>query len=736
MVEVTAAGNTVSTVVFERSAFPDPTTDTVTGTTASGRTVEILVESTRTDCDYESNWTTTTSDGNGDFSASFGPGFDRSVDVTVGVYDDNGNYSYTYFYPPHIALDDDGRPSGYLKPDVSYTVALLRGETTVSTFSGTTTERGRYSGWFTETVEAGDVISVSGGGQAISTTFVALNDVSFDPGDDLISGTLGSEGASRSVKVELQRSLEHGCTYERGCVTATTDISGDFSLDFSSVFDMQRGDEDYGPTIYDAEGNRQEFRGALVVPVIEVVLQDDALRGSWREPSVVVTATLQDSGGTVKSVDTDTTSSYDADFWTFFSMGSIESGDRIDVTDGAYTLTVASVPTLTTYLDASSDEAYVNGTAGRTWVTLFYDRHFDPTYGEIWYVHCYTHTGSVLSFGTNIDVTAQNTIYTYETDPDGHSIAAYSHAFAIDAEKDGHLVRGYVPAPNTPVTITLLRVGQGAMDTITTTADGYGQYDGVLTSATITQGDTVQVDNGTIVEALSVPHLTVEEDAAHDQVTGEAPANAVVEVDLYPPFQSWSNWIVQTTADADGYYVADFDGVYSSWDCTEAEVGACTQPQATYYNDDGHTVSVWGPEPTNVLADAFEPDGAYTTATAYTGSQSHTFHVFTDTDWISFTVGSDDLGLPYYLKTTNLGINANTRLYLYHMDGSILVELTRDTSYSPAASEIAWTPSVSGTYYVKVVPYHPYEHTEDCGSTYDFLISHRRVYLPLKLRSH
>ena len=475
-----------------------------------------------------------------------------------------------------------------------------------------------------------------------------------------------------------------------------------------------------------------------MVPIIEVELYNDVVSGYWREPGVVVTMTLRDSGGMVKDTNTDTTWSYDAYFYGYL-WPSIEPGDSVDVSDGAYTLTVSSVPMLTAYFDADADTVSGSGPDGSTLVARPWHFEFEPDYGHVWYGFCYTSTVSSgsysVDFSSRMDAKAQDYANVYYTDANGHGVEVYSHAFAINAEKGGDYLNGYTPAPDTQVIMELWR-GGSAQAVITGTLWSSGYYYGYLSSGTpvtITQGDTVRVKpQGMATYDLPIPELTVQEDPAHNRVTGRAPANATIEVHLDQP-ATYNDWYVQTTADADGNYVADFDGVYE-WDCTEAEVGACTRPQATYYNDDGHSVYIWGPYPPAVSADAYEPDDAYTTASSYEGIQSHTFHAVADTDWISFTVGSGDVGTPYYLQTVNLGVNANTTLYLYDTDGTTL--LASDTSYSPKSSQIAWTPSVTGTYYVKVAPYSSYDNTEDCGSTYDFFIARCRVYLPLIMRDY
>ncbi len=731
IVEVTAAGNTVSTIVTRISAFPDPTTDTVTGSTEPHRKVEVNADQTFADCDYTGNSATTTSDGTGAFSATITEGFDRSVSVTVWVYDANGNATSTFFYPPHIRIGYDGNLSGYLKPHVAYTASLKRGGSIISTFGGTTDDSGWYSFRYTQTLQAGDVIEVSGGGLVISTTFVEVSNLDFDPANDRITGNIGREGAGRRVRVSPSRWWEYECGWNHGCAAATADSSGNFTLDFGAAgFDLRRGDSDYDPAIYDDEGNVQEIRGRLAVPVVAVAPYDDHIRGYWYEPGVVVTMTVRDSGGAVKSTNTATTWSYGASFYG--NLPSIEPGDSVEVSDGIHTLTVSSVPMLTAYLDAGTNTVSGSGPEGSTLVAWLWRPRFDPEYGRIWYVSCYTTTvsgGSYnIGFGDRVDAKAQDEVYVFYTDADGHKVEAYSHAFAINAEKGGDVLAGYTPTPDTEVVIELWRDGS-VQAVITTTSSGSGYYYGNLSSdtpVTITQGDTVRVKpQGMAAYDLLIPELTVQEDPAHNRVTGRALANATVEVDLSQP-ATGRDWYVQTTADAGGAYVADFNGIYEWRSCTKAEVGACTRPKATYYNNEGHTVYIWGPSPPDVSADAYESDDTYTAASPYVGIQSHTFHTATDTDWISFTVGSDDVGTVYYLRTVNLGVNANTTLYLYDTDGRTLLE--SDTSYSPRSSQIVWRPVATGTYYIEVAPYSRFN-TENCGSTYDFFIARYRVYL-------
>ena len=735
-VEVIAGGNTVSTTVVEIVALANPDTDTVSGSTAANRTVEARTDRTEADCDYASRSVTTSSDGTGAFRGRIGEGFDRSVTVEVEVYDARGNSTFTMVNPPHVALGDEGDPSGSLRPNVSFTAALKRGGSAIASFSGTTDGQGGYSGSFGETVQPGDVIEVSGGGEVVSTTFVALSDLAFDFADDCITGNLAGPMAGRTVRSSMDRP-RWACQYESGCMTATPDGQGDFALDLASDnFDLQRGD-DGSLKVFDEEGNYQMLRDRVVAPLLLVDVSDEAVDGYWREPGVVVTMTLRDAGGGVKEVDTDTTSSYNAGF--YFWNTRVAVGDAINVTDGTYTLTLSSVPTLTANLDATADAVSGAGPEGGLLELNPYQFELDPDY--LYYVSslCYTATvtgGSYsIDFGGDFDARAQDYADAYLTAADGHQVVARSYALTMDAEKGGDEVSGYTPAPGTEVRGELWR-GGSARAVFTTTSASTGAFSGDFENGgavTITEGDTIKVTaDGVPPYSLTIPQLTVEDEPVHNDVTGRAPPSAELKVELDQP-ATWNDWGVLTTADGDGNYRADFDGVYT-YDCMEAQVGACTRSKTTFYDEQGHSVYVQGPEPPDVLGDAFEPDNAYDEATPYAGLQSHSFHAVTDTDWISFTVAVADVGSVYYLRTTNLGLNANTNLCLYGLDGSELDELACDTSYTPASSQIAWSPTVSGTYYVEVEPTSSYA-TESCGSTYDLFIARHRIYLPLVTRN-
>ncbi|MDQ7028358.1 MAG: PPC domain-containing protein [Ardenticatenia bacterium] len=327
------------------------------------------------------------------------------------------------------------------------------------------------------------------------------------------------------------------------------------------------------------------------------------------------------------------------------------------------------------------------------------------------------------------NVNSQSEVDVFFREPGGHIVRAYSHALdlSVEIEEGTTMFSGYTPTPGSPVTLTLRRGGT-VEETTTLTASREGFFAWSFPEQVL-PGDVIDIRPvGVPSDSVSIPDLTLQDDPVNNRVTGKAPANGLLEVSLgtYNRYMWWE-WTTFLKADANGTYAANFDGIISWWKCREAQVGQCTRSKVTYYTDEGYTISRLGAPPPDVGPDAYENDDTFTSAAPYTGLQSRTLHAVTDTDWISFTVGAQDVGVTLTLMTVNLGPNANTTLYLYDTDGTTL--LAKDTSETPS-SQIVWRPTAPGTYYVKIDPYSS-RYTQLCGATYDFFIARYRVHLPL-----
>ncbi|HEY79979.1 MAG TPA: hypothetical protein G4O05_02715, partial [Caldilineae bacterium] len=270
VVEVTAHGNTVSTVVARLSVWVDPETDTVAGRTDPDRSVEVLLyDKSSNPCAGNAYSKTVDPDGSGNFSADFTGqvNFDRKAYAAVYARDGNGNSTYAWFYAYRIAARFDGSSfEGYLKPEVNFTATLSRTGGIVSTYSGESDASGHYYGWFTDTIRSGDVIQVSGGGVNIEYDATDL-DVTLDHTTDRATGTTG---ANRLVVAKFYKRtwgvVRTACSWGYDCAYGTADGSGAFTLTADDV-DLARGDYAH-VFVYDAEGN---YQYALYRPVPAVV---------------------------------------------------------------------------------------------------------------------------------------------------------------------------------------------------------------------------------------------------------------------------------------------------------------------------------------------------------------------------------------------------------------------------------------------------------------------------------
>jgi len=741
VVEVTAHGNTVSTVIVDMRAWVDPVANTVAGRTAPGRSVEIWLWYPGSDlCSRNVVTQTVSTDGSGNFTANFGD-FDRKASATIYARDANGNSTYYDYFPAYRVSGyfNGSYFWGYLKPEVDFTATLRRSGNIISTYSGRSSATNAYSGWFTDTIQPGDVISVSGGGVNIQYTATSLS-VTLDHINNRATGTTG---AGRRVLAGFYKRtwgypyLSTTCRSYYACASTTADTTGAFTL--NTALDLVRGDSAYF-TVYDDEGNYQY--GQRPVPAIVANLAWSGVSGYWGNPNAgYVTVTLKASDDTVKA-----TKSwvwvYSWDGWFSTWMGStILPNDIIEVTDGAVTETMR-VQDLTARLNGATGHLTGKAYNGHL-VAQLWDFRRESGY---WYSYCNETdvTGNAYDFTfSEARVGGQDFAQVWNTGPDGHYTSRYAFAFTVNAKKEGDYVYGYSETPYTPVTVTLQR-GGSPIAVYTTTSYSSGYYYAYLSSGTpvtITQGDVVQVRTGDGVSvSLLIPLLTLNADVANNRIYGKSPANEPVWPEVRRPY-NWGYyshaWIVN--ADSSGNYSASFNGLYWSYDCSSVNVGhRCIQPAVYYYNAAGHRVWLEGPYPPPVGPDIYESDDISTTARAYTGIQSHTFHTVTDTDWVTFTVPQADVdnGVPYRIETFNLGWGMATRVTLYDAN---MNWLSTWWGYEDRGRGVSarWTPSAAGVYYLEIAPpsssYGGY-----CDAVYDLMILPVRgqIYLPLVLRNY
>ena len=154
-------------------------------------------------------------------------------------------------------------------------------------------------------------------------------------------------------------------------------------------------------------------------------------------------------------------------------------------------------------------------------------------------------------------------------------------------------------------------------------------------------------------------------------------------------------------------------------------IGAINESTATLYaqadstggvgeTDDANNIYSAGTEICLASPDAYEGDDAAETAKSIGvgQTQTHNFDNPGDRDWVKFNA---EAGRTYLLQTSNLGLSADTYLYLYDTDRTTLMASNDDYGGS-LASQIDWTAPANGTYYVAVQHWNP--NAGGCGTSY------------------
>lgn len=736
IVEVTANGNTASTVVVDISASVDPVTNVVAGTTASDRLVEIEVGKYQEDLCYGNYFSQLVGTNGGNFSADFTNqvDFDRMSWAYIYAWDANGNGTYTNFYAYRISsYFNTSTFWGYLKPNTAFTASLIRGGNTLSTVSGTASATNYYFGNFSQTIQNGDMIEVDGGGVHISYTATSLS-VNFNTATDQVTGITG---ANRRVWANFNKrssgNVVNGCSSGYACDSTTANGAGTYTL-YSTGMDFTRGDYAYFYVV-DSSGNYQ-YAYSISAAAIVVNLTYGEVRGYWQTngiSGVYLTIVHKESDGTILNTYTNVYASNNGSFSRYLSTWPIAT-DKIEVTDGV-TTQIMTVQNVTGRLDGGSQS--VSGTAynGKL-LAYLYD--FQRTYGNTsTYCQEMNVSGGAYNMSfSGAQIGPQDGSEIYNTGPDGHYTVRFSEAFTINVNKNNDFVTGVSETPYAQVTITLWR-GGSPIDSAVVNAS-VGGYFYVFLGTTILQGDVVQVqtndgDTGTV----TVPTLTVTADVGSNAVTGQSPANQPIRIEARRHYYAgyYDYWYSTRTADGNGLFSFPLDGLTWWNDCSAVAAGhVCFQPAVRYFDANSHQIWFDGNYPATVPADGYESDNSYATAIPYIGPQTHSFHIDSDEDWVSFTVYADTVGQPYYIDTLNLGWEMGTRVQLYASNGTTL--LTESTGYSNGGygDRLIWTPGAVGTYYVRVVPPSSYD-AGNCDSVYDLRIATRRLYLPLLPRS-
>ena len=252
VVEITAGGARVSTVVARVIAWVDPVSNIVAGETDAYRKVTVFLHSLASYvCETEGRVTDLSHrPHDGKFSIDFTDEVDFNRLAWAEVYseDANGNSTYTDPFAFYLALTKNSTEvSGTLKPFTAYTATLERGGEIISTITGTTDFLGDFGNRISlesgSTYQAGDVIRVTGGANTVSMTFASFS-ASVQANTDQITGTVKfGWNVFAWVYRQAMWGLLNGCQDERtSCKSAAVDLAGNFTISYGGTYNILPGD--------------------------------------------------------------------------------------------------------------------------------------------------------------------------------------------------------------------------------------------------------------------------------------------------------------------------------------------------------------------------------------------------------------------------------------------------------------------------------------------------------------
>ena len=264
--------------------------------------------------------------------------------------------------------------------------------------------------------------------------------------------------------------------------------------------------------------------------------------------------------------------------------------------------------------------------------------------------------------------------------------------------------------PTTEVGSIVTPPGSGSPDLVVLNLAGYpNPGGGVLVQALVQNQGGLPTQNGFFTD-LYVDHLPIGTE------------------DYAGSIQFWVNEPITTGATITLTTVVT--DLVSTGLMNTQSIGAINESTATLYAqadstggvgepDDANNIYAAGTEICLASPDAYESDDTAETAKFISVSQTQTHNIDNpgDRDWVRFNA---ETGRTYRLQTSNLGLSADTYLYLYDTDRTTLLA-SNDDYGGNLASQIDWTAPATGTYYVLVQHWNP--NAGGCGTAYDLTLS-------------
>jgi hypothetical protein len=431
---------------------------------------------------------------------------------------------------------------------------------------------GSGGGYCYPAIEPDDVLLAVQAGKAVSLTVPFLTALA----DRDTATVYGQSAPSATLEIYLYRYDDPSVTYQR---VVTASASGDYEVDFGSLTPV--APRDHGHVFYvDGAGNRAYAR--YNVPFLAVQIKDQYVDGTVA-PCATVTATLCDYTGALRDLYHGSSTS-DGTFQAYLSPAP-QVGDTLVVTAAGQVVSM-TVPPLIALPDPASDVIAGLTMPGSAVEVDLYRGPLQPggsscpPYGDPDHSLSVTATSTgtlagayAADFTVMTDVVAGDYGVVYATDPSGYEVYRCWAAPFLQLRVGDYQLTGQVNGSG-PVTVAIRSSSGIHRDVRFVQAYNIGYfYDyGGSSELRLMAGDQVTVtaydgqETGT-----TVPKLTANADTVNSIVTGQAPPDSLLRVNLshtdsypagggppYPPDYGYTLWVTST---ASGVYTADFSSL-------------------------------------------------------------------------------------------------------------------------------------------------------------------------------
>ncbi|HVN53805.1 MAG TPA: hypothetical protein VMT46_05695 [Anaerolineaceae bacterium] len=727
--------STYSMTIAPIQAWADPRANLISGSTLPGMKIDlILVDNLQNPC----QWTTIQKSFtlNSDGSFQFNPGdFSANASILIHARYPNGNSSWVFIHAYQLFIDraKPGQVRGYYRPTTTLDVHLIREGALLESVSLQTNLRGEFNPTFSQTPIEGDWIEAYQAGQPILGYYLARLEVSYDPDLNRIQGqTVPGRKVWIIVNDPSARTdSSHtpvGCSPTLGCANIIAGPDGQIQLTPPA---WVAPESSIVATLYDTYGNYQIQTVLVSLPSIQANLSDRNFSVQWNRSVQNATARLFDIEDNKIA---ETTLWLESGARTYFSLGELKPGYRIEVTDGTTTRTL-TLPNAFPRLHHGSNQ--ISGPAPNGRATLDFVNGMQRP--ESFTDQCLETSIVNQQYQFTIPgVTFQqfDKAYLVLVDDVGNEIVSRLYPFSLNLNMDPfspnqNFVAIGTEYPDTRVDVIHERGGQIIGSYLGLQAQS--SLTGVgLSTTTFKAGDIVHIltNDGNSVD-LTIPDLSVWLNTAQNRIEGHGPPNTILVAeflqDRHYPADSGYPYLVQT--DNQGSFSVDVDNLFWASCYPLSSSDPCAHAAVTYTDSNGFAITAQGPRPAPIAADGYEPDDALQSAWPYSGTiEQHTFHTSTDQDWISIPIGQQDVGRPFLFQVDNFERGMNVTARLFSSEGTQLFDNT--DLWSKEIHSFSYEFSVPGTYYLQLIPGSLYS-AGLCDSRYSIMINPYRMYFPV-----